>query len=77
MSENAPGLAAECPAIFKFYNGSGGSECDLANICSVYESDRDIMNHLYSLQSAQILDRQIIPVGSEYDFSLYRVNDKY
>lgn len=57
MDEKALGLAAECPAICNFYNGSGGSECDFANICSVYKCDRDIMNHLYSLQSAQILDR--------------------
>lgn len=45
MGENALGLAAECPAKCNFFNGSGGSECDLANICSVYECDRDIMNH--------------------------------
>lgn len=76
MGENALGLAAECPAICNFFNGSGGSECDLANICSVYECDRDIMNHLYSLQSAQILDRCVsnahIDICPEYIGILYR-----
>ncbi|XP_061196604.1 uncharacterized protein LOC133204877 [Saccostrea echinata] len=50
-------LPTKCPAVCDFHNGE--SDCNSANTFYAYECDIDILSHLYSLQSVEIIDKHV------------------
>ena len=62
----------QAPPVCDFHDEE--SDCDLGETFYIYECDRDILNHLYSLQSAEIIHKHVYDahICPEYMLILYR-----